>query len=425
MPVANATDVSALVDVFQSLVAAMSGSEGAQPAPAHEPEAPRHTFRKPADVDQIPAPENGDDDKSADDSAVTALNAIVQAATPPVEAAQPRVALVKGNTLAPVDAKADVLTEPAQPRVAPVKGNTLAPVDAKADVLADAAHQARHAAPLERNAASGPAALENVPTLVGESRPNRVRHGADLVDLGREAPAEAEVDTTRHAQAFRRIEFARAVQAGIEIAAPTPNDLNPIELALSARTAVPMFAAQTSTTPPARPQTPAVVGAPTPTTKPAPIHIISPVRDVTMAAFRLSTPGAAAPSSPADVIAPQIIQSMRVLFSRGGGEAHIRLDPRQFGDVSVSLRVEAGQVVARVQAEAPAVREWLQANQRTLQVGLAEHQLRLGRLEVVAPSDESRESTDSEGRRREESTDEPPARRHRRRESTGSFDVVA
>jgi hypothetical protein len=29
-------------------------------------------------------------------------------------------------------------------------------------------------------------------------------------------------DTTRHAQASRRIEFARAVQAGIEIAAPTP-----------------------------------------------------------------------------------------------------------------------------------------------------------------------------------------------------------
>jgi flagellar hook-length control protein FliK len=399
MPVANATDVSAPVDVFQSLVAAMSGSEGAQPAPTDESEAPRHTSRKTADVDQIPAPENGDDDKSADDSGIAVMNAIVQAATPPVEAAKPRVALVKDNTLAPVDAKADVLSE--------------------------AAHQARHAPQPERNAVSGPAALENVPTLIGDSRPNRVRHGADLVDLGHEAPAEAEVDTTHHAQASRRIEFARAVQAGIEITAPTPNDLNPIELALSARTAVPLFAAQTGATPPARPQTPAVVGAPTPTTKPAPIHIISPVRDVTMAAFRLSTPGVAAPSSPVDVIAPQIIQSMRVLFSRGGGEAHIRLDPRQFGDVSVSLRVEAGQVVARVQAEAPAVREWLQANQRTLQVGLAEHQLRLGRLEVVAPSDESRESTDSDGRRREESTDEPPARRHRRRESTGSFDVVA
>jgi hypothetical protein len=82
MPVANATDVSALVDVFQSLVAAMSGSEGAQPAPADESEGAEAHVPENRRCGSDSAPENGDDDKSADDSGIAVMNAIVQVATP-------------------------------------------------------------------------------------------------------------------------------------------------------------------------------------------------------------------------------------------------------------------------------------------------------------------------------------------------------
>jgi hypothetical protein len=105
----------------------------------------------------------------------------------------------------------------------------------------------------------------------------------------------------------------------------------------------------------------------------------------------------------------QIVQSLRLLFSRNGGEAHIRLEPRQFGDLSVSLRVEGRQVTARVEADTPVVREWLHTNQSVLRSGLAEHQLTLGRIEVAEPS----ESRDPEAREREHSREErrqPPRR---------------
>ncbi len=150
-----------------------------------------------------------------------------------------------------------------------------------------------------------------------------------------------------------------------------------------------------------------------------------PARDISTMAQRLGLPElSGVPASVEDVL-PQIVQTMRVAFARGAGVAQIRLDPRQFGDLSVSLRVESGQVVARVQADAPAVREWLQTNQRALQDGLAGHQLRLARLEIVAPGDEVRDPTDAERRRQEQPTDEPQARRPKRRESTGTFEVVA
>ena len=88
--------------------------------------------------------------------------------------------------------------------------------------------------------------------------------------------------------------------------------------------------------------------------------------------------------------AMQIVQAMRMQWSRGVGEAHITLEPQHFGQVSVSLRVEDGQVVARLQAEAPIVREWLQSNQASLRQSLAEQHLTLHRLEITEPSSEAR-----------------------------------
>lgn len=131
---------------------------------------------------------------------------------------------------------------------------------------------------------------------------------------------------------------------------------------------------------------------------------------------------AALPAGTAD----QVVQALRLQWARGVGEAHIRLQPDQFGQLSVSLRVEAGQVVARLEADVPAVREWLQANQGSLRVALADHHLELDRLEVsepVADPDARRENRDD--RPRQHASDHARSRRQSSPDSTGArFEVV-
>jgi hypothetical protein len=121
--------------------------------------------------------------------------------------------------------------------------------------------------------------------------------------------------------------------------------------------------------------------------------------------------------------AMQIVQAVRMQWSRGVGEARITLQPQHFGQVSVSLRVEDGQVVARLQAETPAVREWLQTNQASLRQSLAEMHLTLQRLEITEPPAEARHDE-----RRERPTGQPRdeqfARRSRRDDTGETFDVV-
>jgi hypothetical protein len=134
-----------------------------------------------------------------------------------------------------------------------------------------------------------------------------------------------------------------------------------------------------------------------------------------------------APGLP-DVPAPQnvdrIVQTIRLAWARGVGDAQIRLEPGRFGDLTVSLRVEHGQVIARLQSDVPAVREWLQANQATFRQGLADHHLDLTRLEVVAARPSVDDPAGREERRREPS-DQPPARRPRRPHTGEMFDIVA
>ena len=51
----------------------------------------------------------------------------------------------------------------------------------------------------------------------------------------------------------------------------------------------------------------------------------------------------------------QIVQSMRMQFRDGIGEAVLKLKPEHLGSVSISLRVENGGLKANVQADMPAV----------------------------------------------------------------------
>jgi flagellar hook-length control protein FliK len=139
-----------------------------------------------------------------------------------------------------------------------------------------------------------------------------------------------------------------------------------------------------------------------------------------------STTSAASASALPDSTAAQIVQTLRLVATGDGGEARITLDPNQFGQLSVSVRVEHGQVVARVEADQPIVREWLQSNQNQLRHQLAGQQLTLDRLEVREPS----ESEPSARERREHAngraSEEDQRRRRQRREGAGArFEVVA
>ena len=91
----------------------------------------------------------------------------------------------------------------------------------------------------------------------------------------------------------------------------------------------------------------------------------------------------------------QFVQTMRVQFRDGIGDAVLRLRPEHLGEVSISLRVENGSVAATVNAETAAVRQWLEANQASLRQGLSEQGLQLDRF-VVQRDPQERHSRDEE-----------------------------
>ena len=127
---------------------------------------------------------------------------------------------------------------------------------------------------------------------------------------------------------------------------------------------------------------------------------------------------------PNEDTATQIVQAIKLQWSRGVGEAHIRLEPQHFGGLTVSLKVEDGQVIARLQSDTAAIREWLQSNQASLRQSLADLQLTLGRLEVTEPSDEARHD-DRRDRPAEERPSRPALRRTRSDGTGETFEIVA
>jgi hypothetical protein len=140
-------------------------------------------------------------------------------------------------------------------------------------------------------------------------------------------------------------------------------------------------------------------------------------------AGEVSAASAAPLELPATGTADQIIQSIRMQWLKGGGEAQIRLEPQQFGDMTVSVSVSQNQVVARLQADTPIAREWLQANQTVLRQGLADQNLTLTRLEVSEPSAPSRTGTSRDGQ--SPGQERRPPRRPRTPDTGETFDVVA
>lgn len=138
-----------------------------------------------------------------------------------------------------------------------------------------------------------------------------------------------------------------------------------------------------------------------------------------------------ADSDPVDVLpsstGSQIVQAIRLQALRDGGQAHIRLDPAQFGEVTVRVRVEQRQVVADIEADSPVVREWIQGNQHVLRQALSGQQLTLDRIEVHEPASTSEPDTRRDGS--EAGGDrESSSRQRRERRSRGDepqFEVFA
>lgn len=87
-------------------------------------------------------------------------------------------------------------------------------------------------------------------------------------------------------------------------------------------------------------------------------------------------------------ISDQIVQSMRMQWQQGGGEATIELNPNYLGKVQVSIRVEHGSVSASVQAETPVVREWIAAHREELTHTLAQQGMRLDKLDIAEATKE-------------------------------------
>jgi flagellar hook-length control protein FliK len=127
----------------------------------------------------------------------------------------------------------------------------------------------------------------------------------------------------------------------------------------------------------------------------------------------VATPEAApgAPVRDAEML-QQFVQTMRVQFRDGIGDAVLRLRPEHLGEVSISLRVENGSVAATVNADAAVVRQWLESNQASLRQSLSEQGLHLDRF-VVQRDPEERKSRE----------DQPSRQQQQRRRRNASADT--
>jgi flagellar hook-length control protein FliK len=102
---------------------------------------------------------------------------------------------------------------------------------------------------------------------------------------------------------------------------------------------------------------------------------------------------AAPPPVPADIGpfagAPheQIVRAIRLQWTQGIGEAHLRLSPAHLGEVTIRLRVEQGMVTASLRGESTTAIDRIRAHEADLRAALEEQGLTLDSLELVVDPD--------------------------------------
>ena len=108
----------------------------------------------------------------------------------------------------------------------------------------------------------------------------------------------------------------------------------------------------------------------------------------------------------------QLVRAIRLQWRQGVGEARMRLNPPNLGEVQVALQVHQGVVSAVLASNSEAVREWIRSQQHELKAQLAAHGLELEQLIVEddRPSDRQSGQHFEHARRRAPRRTEPMAR---------------
>jgi flagellar hook-length control protein FliK len=104
----------------------------------------------------------------------------------------------------------------------------------------------------------------------------------------------------------------------------------------------------------------------------------------------------------------QVIRAIRLQWHQGVGEARLRLHPQHLGEVTITLKVEAGHVAASLRTETAAAQQWIEAHQQDLRAALKEQGLTFTGFVVRRDRDEQ-----SDGRQSEREGDAEPRRRPR------------
>jgi hypothetical protein len=134
---------------------------------------------------------------------------------------------------------------------------------------------------------------------------------------------------------------------------------------------------------------------------------------------------AARPADEAE-LPDQIVQSLRLQITSGGGEARVHLRPEYLGALTVRVLVEDGVVSARLEAERPAVREWIERHEVSLRQALGEHGLTLDALNVSDHgSDDTLDRGDGEPTSDSHTPDRQRRPRRRRDGHAPRFEVTA
>jgi flagellar hook-length control protein FliK len=170
--------------------------------------------------------------------------------------------------------------------------------------------------------------------------------------------------------------------------------------------------------------------APAPEASALASHTVATVSDAARPAAapapRLDTAPAAPPAAPDAELPDQIVQSLRLQITSGGGEARVHLRPEYLGELTVRVVVQDGVVSARLEAERPAVREWIERHEMSLRQALGEQGLTLDALQV---SDHGADDPLDRGDRESDAEREAPERRRRPRrdpdEDAPRFEITA
>lgn len=132
-------------------------------------------------------------------------------------------------------------------------------------------------------------------------------------------------------------------------------------------------------------------------------------------------------SADAEAVHSQVVQSLKLQWAGGAGEATVRLRPEYLGDVTATIKVEQGAVTATLQADRPEVRRWMEANTQTLRDGLVEHGLKLDRLDILAEAAKGGATHDErQGKprgRQPQPQPQPRPRRERQDDDAPAFSV--